>query len=322
MNFQKLIVIEKYQTYLDIAFKNAAKKAEKLRANLRTKKRATKIKALELERIHTATESLYNCFETILKSYPRIEELPEFYLELVKCTLDVDKIKKSLGAVNWAKKKARELGKTYDRQLKKTKHIQQLAKVRQEFYGRVSSVVKQISKDLLNLENSRKTMKRYPALKTSMYTVVLAGAPNVGKSSLLAELTGTKPKIAHYPFTTKDLNLGYDKKAGIQYIDTPGLLDRPLAKRNKIEQQAVIALNKLAKLIVFILDPSETCGYNIKEQENILKEIKKKFKLPVIVAANKIDLECKDYKADFEISIKEKKGIEELKEKIISYLKK
>ncbi len=320
MNFQKLVVVEKYQTYLDIAFNNAAKAAKKLRNNLKIKGKKTKGKALEVERIQTATDSLCNNFNKIVENFPRIDELPEFYNELFKCTLDVDKIKKSLGAINWAKKTIKETGHKYSREIRTTKDPTKFEKIRRAFYGRVSSMVKQISKDLVNLENTRKTMKRFPALKTSMYTIVLAGAPNVGKSSLLAELTGTKPKIAHYPFTTQDLNLGYDKD--IQYIDTPGLLDRPLDKRNKIEKQAIIALNKLAKIIVFIIDPSESCGYSITEQENILKDIKKIFKLPVIVVANKIDLECKKFKADFEISIKEKKGIKELKEKILSTIKK
>ena len=53
------------------------------------------------------------------------------------------------------------------------------------------------------------------------------GKPNAGKSSLLAALTKAKPKIANYPFTTINPNLGvtyYDGKE-ITLADIPGLVE-------------------------------------------------------------------------------------------------
>ena len=55
----------------------------------------------------------------------------------------------------------------------------------------------------------------------------IIGLPNAGKSSLLAALTRAKPKIANYPFTTIDPNLGvtyYDGKE-ITLADIPGLVE-------------------------------------------------------------------------------------------------
>ena len=51
--------------------------------------------------------------------------------------------------------------------------------------------------------------------------------PNVGKSSLLAAITRARPKIANYPFTTLDPNLGvsyYDDKE-VTLADIPGLVE-------------------------------------------------------------------------------------------------
>ena len=55
----------------------------------------------------------------------------------------------------------------------------------------------------------------------------IIGQPNAGKSSLLASLTKAKPKIANYPFTTINPNLGvtyYDGKE-IVLADIPGLVE-------------------------------------------------------------------------------------------------
>ena len=57
--------------------------------------------------------------------------------------------------------------------------------------------------------------------------VGIIGLPNAGKSSLLAAITRARPKIANYPFTTIDPNLGvsyYDDKE-VTLADIPGLIE-------------------------------------------------------------------------------------------------
>ena len=51
--------------------------------------------------------------------------------------------------------------------------------------------------------------------------------PNAGKSSLLAALTRAKPKIANYPFTTINPNLGVTYYSGkeVTLADIPGLVE-------------------------------------------------------------------------------------------------
>lgn len=310
MNFQNLLTVGDPQHYLNTAFKQAKDRADIIRDKItkiarrplpthpdkrrfiiqRTKLNTSK--DVELERIRIVQRSLCNNLQAILTSFPAIDTLPPFYLALLKTTIDYPQMKRSLGAVHWAEQKITEFYHQTDQKIKRTYDFKQINGLRRHFYGRASSLLKQIAENFAFLEQCRRIMKRYPAIKTSVPTVALAGYPNVGKSTLLRALTSSTPDIAPYPFTTKELNVGYMhiNLREFQIIDVPGTFDRPFNEMNAIEKQAYLALQHLAQVIVFVLDPTETCGYSSLDQQKLLKRFEQTFNLPIIRVMNKSDL--------------------------------
>jgi nucleolar GTP-binding protein len=182
---------------------------------------------------------------------------------------------------------------------------------RKQYYGRISSIMQRIDKDLKFLQNAREELRKVPDFDNSMPAVVIAGFPNVGKSQLVDKISTAKPQIAAYPFTTQGIGVGHFEKGWrkFQIIDTPGLLDRPLEDRNEIELQAVLALKHLADVIVFVLDPSETSGYSYEKQLH-----------PMIEVENKVDL-VRTNSDRIKISAMAGENLDQLKDEIVRVLK-
>lgn len=313
MAFQDIPPVELYQFYLDIAFNKASKKANLARKKKTREEKLAKSKRIELLRVEAVEDSLNKNLRKIITSFPAIDELPEFYLELVKCTLDYALLKKSLGAVNWATKKINFFSKEYSLKIKKTKDIKKINYYRKQYYGRVSSLLNQIKNELSYLEESRKVMKGYPAIKTGIKTVCIVGFPNVGKTTLLYKLTGSKPEINTYPFTTKGINVAYIKnKEKIQLLDIPGTLNR-FEKMNNIEKQAHLAIKHLADSIIYVFDLTEP--YPLEKQIKLYENLKKLNK-EIFIYLSKTDLLEKEKIIDFQKSF-EINDVEKLKKILV-----
>jgi nucleolar GTP-binding protein len=301
--------------------KKGFRKADKIQITDRNaiyKKKKTIIAKTE-----SFSNTIVSTLEQYVKNFPSINNLSPFYQELIDIKISVDKLKKALGAVDWARKTCLMIYTKQSKALKKSRKIDFLKDKQQEIFGRISSVLNQINKELKVLIDAQAILKEFPDIQ-DIPTVVIAGYPNVGKSSLLRCLSSGKPKIAQYPFTTKEIYVGHIEikerhiKKRFQIIDTPGLLDRPLSKRNEIEKQAVAALTHLADIIIFVIDPSEICGYRLEDQIHLSTQLKNMFKdSTFIIVENKSDLKLSDSKY-LKISCESKEGIKDLKNEIFS----
>lgn len=125
----------------------------------------------------------------------------------------------------------------------------------------------------------------------------LVGFPNAGKSSLTNAFTNARPKMAPYPFTTKNPSVGiieYDDYARISMADIPGLIEG--ASENKGLGHQFLKHVERCKLLIFIIDmagtdnrkPADDYAQLLVELENFDPVLLEK---PRIVVANKMDVE-------------------------------
>ena len=165
--------------------------------------------------------------------------------------------------------------------------------------------------------------------------VGLVGYPNVGKSTLISRISSARPKIADYPFTTLEPNLGVvavgDAKDEISFVvaDIPGLIEGAHTGAG-LGTQFLRHIER-TRLLVHLVDVSDSSGRDDvgKDVEVILGELASfgahLEEKPMIMVASKMDAVNKDKLAKlkryakkhklklYEISAVTGKGIEELK---------
>ena len=172
--------------------------------------------------------------------------------------------------------------------------------------------------------------------------VGLIGYPNVGKSTLISRISAARPKIADYPFTTLQPNLGVvvvgkppDDKSFV-VADIPGLIEGAHTGAG-LGTQFLRHIER-TRLLVHLVDVSDASGRPdpVKDVEVIMGELKSfgtdLEKKPTILVASKIDVANKEKLAKlkryakkqnlelFPISAVTGKGIEELKYAIAEHL--
>lgn len=284
---RKIPTIMTSQELLDRAFARAS------RVEVNGREPFDTVKKTNIGKITAIGDMTVTTLLKYVRAFPKMEKREDFFAELVDVVIGVDELKKSLSTITWCAEKCSELQRTYLLKVRRAPSIDAVAKATKEFYGRFSSVVNRINGELLFAQKARDALKNLPTLDPDLQTIVIAGYPNVGKSQLVERISTAKPTIAPYPFTTKGIQVGHYRSGWRTYqiVDTPGLLDRELEQRNAIELQAILALKYLADLIVFVFDPSETCGYTMDRQEALLESVRQNFPdIPVVEVENKVDL--------------------------------
>jgi GTP-binding protein len=164
--------------------------------------------------------------------------------------------------------------------------------------------------------------------------VGLVGFPNVGKSTLISRISAARPKVADYPFTTLQPNLGVvavgDEKDGKSFVvaDIPGLIEG--AHEGAGLGTQFLRHIERTRLLVHLVDVSDNGREDVVNDVKVIVGELESFgagleEKPMIMVASKVDAAnkdklarlrsyCRRHKLElFPISAVTGKGIEELK---------
>jgi GTPase len=168
--------------------------------------------------------------------------------------------------------------------------------------------------------------------------VGLVGFPNAGKSTLISRISAARPKIADYPFTTLEPNLGVVSVGDETFVvaDIPGLI----AGAHLGHGLGVQFLKHIerTRLLAHLVDVSETSGRDPVDDFRIVMEELESFspelvRKPMFLVASKVDVAQNRARVSglrklakvkhlpfFEVSSVTGEGIEELKYKMAQFL--
>ncbi|OEH74120.1 nucleolar GTP-binding protein [Cyclospora cayetanensis] len=226
------------------------------------------IKKFYIRKIKTCAQFFIEKLKAIIVLFPKLDSVHPFYGDLLNILYDRDHYKLALGQVAACINRIERISKEYITLSKYSDSLYKSKSLKTAAFGRYCTVVKKLSKVFEYLEEVRMHLQRLPVIQTSARTLLLAGFPNVGKSSFVNHLSN----------------------ANVEIIDTPGILDHPLEERNLIEMLAIAALTHLHCVVLFVIDVSEECGYSVAQQVALFKSIHVLFKnKPKVVILNKTD---------------------------------
>ncbi|GBF08748.1 putative GTP-binding protein [Aeropyrum pernix] len=202
-----------------------------------------------------------------------LDSLHPFHRELVEIEFDRRDVSSAVSCISRARKMTDRLMEKYKVLLLASESPREARALAREARGRILSLYKRCSRGLEVLRSLMVFMHRLPAIDPGSPTIIVSGPPSSGKSTLVKNVSRAKPKVADYPFTTKQIHIGHFEagEGRVQIVDTPGLLDRSLEEMNPVERRAAAALRLLNGAVLFLFDPRPDAYMGLDRQASLLE---------------------------------------------------
>tara|TARA_Y100000766_G_scaffold213095_1_gene184683 strand:- start:484 stop:1587 length:1104 start_codon:yes stop_codon:yes gene_type:complete len=287
--WRDLVTVLTEEEVLDKGFSRAKKSADRVDDPVKVFRVRKQLSRM----VQTAADVMSQYLEDTERSWPSLDQMPIFDKAMVEACVGCDNYRHHLSMLGWGSKQMRKIAKQNSDKIIRTARFEIMHAARKEAYGRLSSIMRRVGSSLDWLHETRMILRELPVIDQLCPTIVVCGAPNVGKSAFISSLSSGNMEVNHYPFTTKQLHVGHFKHRRVphQMVDTPGLLDRPMDDRNAIEMQAIAAVEHVGSLCIFLMDISEQCGTSVEDQNNLLAEVKSLLpEIDMIVVVSKADL--------------------------------
>jgi nucleolar GTP-binding protein len=272
---------------------NNSKSQRRLPTQIRAGFKISRIRAFYTRKVKYTAETFTERLSTTIEAFPRLQDIHPFHRDLLNTLYDADHFRIALGQLSTAKSLIETVARDYVRLLKYGQSLFQCKQLKRAALGRMATICKRLKDPLVYLEQVRQHLGRLPSIDPNTRTLVIAGFPNVGKSSFLKSISRADVEVQPYAFTTKSLYVGHFdyKMLRFQAVDTPGILDHALEEMNTIEHQSICAIAHLRAHILYFMDLSEQCGYSVASQIALFNNIKPLFANKLIsIVINKIDL--------------------------------
>ena len=268
-NFKKMTTVPTATDFLDIVLSQTQRKTPTV---VHPGYNIVRIRQFYMRKVKYMQNTCHEKLTLTLTDFPRLEDIHPFYADLINVLYDRDHYKLALGQLNIARQLIDRVGKDYVKLLKYGDSLYRCKALKRAALGRMCTVLKRQKGALEYLEQVRQHLMRLPSIDPTTRTIIVAGYPNVGKSSFMNKVTRANVDVQPYAFTTKSLYVGHMdyKYMRWQVLDTPGVLDKPLEERNTIEMQSITALAHLQATVLYVVDLSEQCGYSIAQQVTAL----------------------------------------------------
>ncbi|GIL76667.1 hypothetical protein Vretifemale_6225 [Volvox reticuliferus] len=258
---------------------SARKRANRVTPSAGIKNEAEKARSRAARRLDVLMKELSVPLGRYLSGFPQPERLHPFEAALLALTVGEGAYRTALQRVDKLRKAVQEVGKGAASKAANAPNKAAAIALSEEGAEAIEAVFEAGARHIDVLKEIAKKLRSLPSLDTSLPTLALVGAPNVGKSSLVNILSSGTPEVCNYPFTTRSIKMGhfYLDSQKHQVTDTPGLLRRPDPQRNRMEHLTLAALGYLDTAVLFVIDLTEECGTSVADQWEIRGEVRSRF---------------------------------------------